>query len=142
MKKVVSDLLPLIRFPCMEVKAVATAVRHDSVLFIHASEQQVNPSGLLEPAQILDLFTYLASAQTNKNTKLPDSLKAFKAVPRVPRKKPGNWCQFLSNSSFICFSDAFKWSEQHKHSGITISNGGLTCSSSSSNQTVAGGFLT
>jgi hypothetical protein len=74
MKKLLAELHVLIRYPCMEVKAVAMAV---------------TPSGFLESQQTLDLFTYLASSQFSKGGKVPDSLKKFKATPRVPRKKPG-----------------------------------------------------
>jgi hypothetical protein len=111
LKKVLADLMLLVRFPTMEVKGVAMAV---------------NPSGLLESQQILDLFTYLSTKNSqNKDVKLPDSLKKFNAKPRVPRKKP----------------DAFKWSEAHKHSGITISNGGLSANCGTSSNFSVGGDI-
>jgi hypothetical protein len=108
MKGVLGDLLYHIRFPCMDVTTVAS---------------KVNPSGLLEAQQMLDLFTYLGTKNAGvKGGKPPSSLSKFKSVARVPRKKP----------------DAFTWSTSLKHSSITLSDNGLTATGTSSNQSVAG----
>jgi hypothetical protein len=108
LKSILGDLVYHIRFPCMDVTTVAA---------------KVNPSGLLEAQQMLDLFTYLGTKNAGiKGGKVPASLSKFKATPRVPRKKP----------------DAFVWSTVLKHASITLSDNGLTCTGTSSNQSVAG----
>jgi len=107
LKAEMEPFLPFIRFTNMDVTTVAT---------------KVNPSGLLESQQILDLFTYLGLKNSgSKDVKVPSSLTKFNVKPRTPRKKP----------------DAFKWSESHKWSTITISDNGLTASGGS-NQTIGG----
>jgi hypothetical protein len=114
LKAVLGDLIYHIRFPCMDVTTIAS---------------KVNPSGLLESQQMLDLFTYLgtkkASSDDKKAVKLPASLSKFKATARVPRKKP----------------DAFVWSAVLKHNSITLSDNNLTATGTSSNQSVAGDIV-
>jgi len=106
-KKTLAPVLPFIRFPCMDVTTVAT---------------KVNPSGLLESQQILDLFTFLGLKNSGAKQKLPDSLAKFNSKPREPRKR---------------FAE-FKWSETLKWGAVQITDGGLGATANgSSNQTVA-----
>jgi len=53
LKQALADVLPHIRFPCMNTQDVAVTVV---------------PSGLLEPSQILELFTYLGMKGGEKKT--------------------------------------------------------------------------
>jgi len=64
LKKVLSDILPLVRFPVMDVADIATSVA---------------PSGLLDNAQLLELFRY-ASISDVKARKLVEM--SFPSVPR------------------------------------------------------------
>jgi len=107
LKKVMGEIIPHIRFLSMEVQSIAT---------------KVNPVGILEPQEMLDLFTYLGMKNSGvKAPKVPDSLKRFSAKPRVPRKKPDN----------------FVFSTQFKHGSVTLSEKDLTATAGSSNQSVA-----
>jgi len=99
LKKVLVDLLPLIRFPCMSTQDVAV---------------RVGPSGLLETEQVLDLYTYLGmKGGGNKTAKLGKSLAKFNARERKPRLPP-QW---------------FKWDTNRKHSSLQLSTDCLTVTS-------------
>jgi hypothetical protein len=54
-KKILDDILPLIRFPCMEMQELATFV---------------SPTQLLPAPQLLELFTYVGGKGNKKNLKV------------------------------------------------------------------------
>jgi len=98
-KKIMAELLPHVRFPNMTTQDIAVSV---------------SPSGLLDPNQILDLFTYLGmKGSSDKKPKLPKSLEGFNIKERKGRKPP-------------CW---FKYDANMKHTSLILSNEGLTVSS-------------
>jgi len=98
-KKIMAELLPLVRFPNMTTQDIAVSV---------------SPSGLLDPNQILDLFTFLGmKGSSDKKPKLPKSLEGFNSKERKGRKPP-------------CW---FKFDQNMKHTSLILSNEGLTVSS-------------
>jgi len=101
LKKVLADVLPHVRFPAMTTTDVAVKVTN---------------SGLLESDQILDLFTYLGmkSSSGDKLPSLGKSLKGFDYKDRKGRKPP-SW---------------FKWDSSKKNSNLTVSDDGITVTSS------------
>jgi hypothetical protein len=102
MKKILTDVLPLVRFPAMTTTDVAVKVTN---------------SGLLDSDQILDLFTYLGmkTSSSGKTATLGKSLKAFNSKDRKGRKPPA-W---------------FKWDTNKKYSMLSLSDDGLTVTSTS-----------
>jgi len=101
-RKVLADILPHVRFPIMSTQDIAV---------------KVNPSKILEPQQVLDLFTYLGLVNSGNSSARPGkSLEVFKTTKRKPRKPPA----------------FFKWDATKKHAGLTVSSDGRTVTSSSS----------
>jgi len=78
LKKVLADVLPHVRFPCMTTQDIAV---------------KVSTSGLLDNDQILDLFTYLGMKGNSKKATPGKSLKAFNATDRKGRHPP-SWFKF------------------------------------------------
>jgi len=100
LKKVLADILPHVRFPAMSTTDVAVKVTN---------------SGLLESDQILDLFTYLGMKSSGGDkTPLGKSLKGFDFKDRKGRKPPA-W---------------FKWDTNKKNSYLTVTDDGVTVTSS------------
>jgi len=98
-KKIMAELLPHVRFPNMTTQDIAVSV---------------SPSGVLDPNQILDLFTYLGmKGSSDKKPKLPKSLEGFNSKERKGRKPP-------------CW---FKFDSIMKHTSLILTNEGLTVSS-------------
>jgi hypothetical protein len=101
-KAILADLLPHVRFPIMTTQDIAVSIA---------------PSGLLEPNQILDLFTYLGMKGTDKTNekkaKLPKSLEGFNSKERKGRRPP-SW---------------FKWDNAMKHGSLVVSNDNMTVAS-------------
>jgi len=84
LKQILSDVLVHVRFPCMTTQDVAITVV---------------PSGLLEPNQILDLFTYLGMKGGEKKPKVGKSLEMFNAKDRKARRPP-SWFKFSRNMMY------------------------------------------
>jgi len=75
LRKALTGLLELIRFPAMPSEEIAT---------------KVIPTGILTQEQTLDLFTVIGAADPSK-AKLPKSLSMYNQKPRVARRKPTTW---------------------------------------------------
>jgi len=92
LKQVLADVLPHVRFPCMNTQDVAVTVV---------------PSSLLESTQILELFTYLGMKGGEKKPKLSKSLEGFNAKDRKGRKPP-SWFKFsvsMKHAQLLVSSD-------------------------------------
>jgi len=77
LRKVLEDILPLIRFPAMAMEEVAT---------------KVTPTSVLLSDQMLTIFTYLGSSKDKqKNMKM-----AYNTKPREGRRPP-NWFSWSNN---------------------------------------------
>jgi len=77
LRKVLDDILPLIRFPAMAMEEVAT---------------KVTPTSVLLSDQMLTIFTYLGSSKDKqKNIKMP-----YPTKPREGRRPP-NWFSWSNN---------------------------------------------
>jgi len=103
-RKVLSEILPHIRFPIMSTSDIAV---------------KVNPSKILENQQVLDLFTYLGLVNSgSKEAKLGKSIENFNSKKRKPRKP----------AAF------FKWDQTKKHYSLIVSGDGRTVTSTASGQ--------
>jgi hypothetical protein len=117
LKRVLGDILMEIRFPTMYVTAThSTAVHHlllllssyvlnstNSILTNRSTQDiavKVNVTKMLEPQQVLELFTYLGMVNAgNKDAKLGASLAKFNREKRKGRQPPA-W---------------FKWDSTKRH---------------------------
>jgi len=77
LRKVLDEILPLIRFPAMAMEEVAT---------------KVTPTSVLQSDQMLQIFTYLGSSKDKQKTiKMP-----YPTKPREGRRPP-NWFSWSTN---------------------------------------------
>jgi len=99
LRKVLAEVMPHIRFPVMTTQDVAV---------------KVNPTKLLEPPQVLELFTYLGMTNSGKSDAKPGkTIVQFSNKKRKGRLPPA-W---------------FRWDTNRRHNGLIVSGDGKTVTS-------------
>jgi len=89
-KTILKDVLPLIRFPTMNMEDIATSV---------------SPSGLLEAAQLLEIFTYLGQPDNKKpKTQFPTQARSGSVDKWTIDPSIKTSTNVLSNNNLTCRS--------------------------------------
>lgn len=94
LKKVIQPLMTAIRFPCMNTQDVAI---------------KVSSSGLLEPQQVLELFTYLGLKASSGKASPGSAIAQFNTKERKGRRPPA-WFKFdqaKKNPNLVIGADGY-----------------------------------